>query len=50
MNKAIAVQNLTLGSSERADVIIDFRGYEGCNLILTNLAGQPYPSGTPSTS
>jgi spore coat protein A len=50
LNKAIEVQNLTLGSSERADVIIDFRGYEGRSLILTNLAGQPYPSGTPSIS
>lgn len=48
LNKAIEVQNLTLGSSERADVIIDFRGYEGRSLILTNLAGQPYPSGAVS--
>jgi spore coat protein A, manganese oxidase len=38
---------LFLLPGERYEVIIDFRGYEGRNLVLTNTAAAPYPSGDP---
>lgn len=34
-----------IAPSERADVIVDFRGREGHHIILTNDAQSPYPSG-----
>jgi hypothetical protein len=46
----VEVSNLTLGSSERADVIIDFRGYEGRSFILTNLAAAPFLTGEVTES
>jgi FtsP/CotA-like multicopper oxidase with cupredoxin domain len=38
---------LFLGVSERADVIIDFAGFQGRSLILTNDGIFPFPSGGP---
>src|SRR5262249_30172382 len=38
---------LFLGVSERADVIIDFAGFHGRSLILTNDGIFPFPSGGP---
>ena len=38
---------LFLGPSERADVIIDFAGFQGRSLILTNDGIFPFPSGGP---
>jgi FtsP/CotA-like multicopper oxidase with cupredoxin domain len=37
--------NLVLGLAERADIIVDFRGYEGEKLILYNDAPAPFPGG-----
>jgi spore coat protein A, manganese oxidase len=37
--------NLLLAPAERADVIIDFRGFEGKNLILYGDAPSPFPGG-----
>lgn len=36
---------LLMAPAERADVIIDFRGFEGRNLILYNDAPAPFPGG-----
>ncbi len=37
--------NLLLGTAERADVIIDFRGFEGQDLILYSDTPAPFPGG-----
>jgi len=37
--------NLLISPSERADIIIDFRGFEGQKLILYNDAPAPFPGG-----
>jgi spore coat protein A len=37
--------NLLLSPAERADLIIDFRGFEGATLILYNDAPAPFPGG-----
>jgi spore coat protein A len=37
--------NLVLAPAERADVIIDFRGFENSTLVLYNDAPAPFPSG-----
>lgn len=36
---------LTLGVSERADVIVDFSGQQGKSFVLTNSASSPFPEG-----
>ncbi|MEY9935536.1 spore coat protein A [Catenulispora sp. GP43] len=38
-------KRLVLAPAERADLIIDFSGLEGCSLILTNNAVHSYPRG-----
>jgi FtsP/CotA-like multicopper oxidase with cupredoxin domain len=38
---------LFLSPGERADIIVDFKGYEGQTLTLVNSAKAPYPSGSP---
>ncbi|WP_283843513.1 multicopper oxidase family protein [Kitasatospora humi] len=38
---------LNLSPAERADLIIDFAGLEGCSLVLTNTALHSYPLGPP---
>jgi spore coat protein A len=42
LNEPVRVKVLTLGPAERADVIIDFSGYEGESFILTNSAPVPF--------
>jgi spore coat protein A, manganese oxidase len=37
--------NLLMAPAERADVIIDFRGFEGATLVLYNDAPAPFPGG-----
>lgn len=37
--------NLLLAPAERADIIIDFKGWAGANLILYNDAPSPFPNG-----
>ena len=37
--------NLVLAPAERADVIVDFRGFQGKSLILYNDAPAPFPGG-----
>jgi spore coat protein A len=39
--------NLLLAPAERADVIIDFRGFEGKKLMLYSDTPAPFPSGDP---
>lgn len=42
----VALTSLTLGPAERGDIIIDFAGYApGTEILLTNTAAAPYPSG-----
>ena len=36
-----------LSPAERADVIIDFTNLEGKNIIMTNDAPTPFPTGDP---
>jgi len=43
----LASPRLTFAPGERADVIIDFKGYEGKWFILYNNARAPYPKGVP---
>ncbi|HEY3245580.1 MAG TPA: copper oxidase, partial [Phycisphaerae bacterium] len=40
-------QKLLLLPGERADVIIDFAGYQGQNLLMRNSGRTPYPFGAP---
>jgi FtsP/CotA-like multicopper oxidase with cupredoxin domain len=42
----VKVDNLLITSGERYEVIIDFKGLNGQNLILRNTAEAPYPNGT----
>jgi len=37
--------NLVMAPAERADLVIDFRGFEGRNLILYSDAPAPFPGG-----
>lgn len=39
--------SLILAPAERADLIIDFRGFEGKKLVLYNDAPAPFPTGSP---
>ncbi len=43
----VKLHELILGPAERADVIIDFTGYNGKKLDLLNDAPSPFPIGTP---
>ncbi len=45
LEEAVVVDTLILGVSERADIIIDFAGMEGQELILTNNAPAPFLNG-----
>jgi spore coat protein A, manganese oxidase len=46
-DKPVPVRNLVLASAERADVIADFRGARGRNLVAQNATPQP-PVSTPA--
>ncbi len=45
MQQPIGVTEIMLSPAERADVIIDFTNSEGKNIIMTNDAPTPFPSG-----
>jgi len=47
MQHPIGVKRITLAPAERADVIIDFTNLEGKNIIMTNDAPAPFPTGVP---
>lgn len=42
----VTLTSLTLAPGERADTIIDFRGFIGSEFIFTNDANAPFPMGT----
>lgn len=46
LDKPVKVDNLPITSGERYEIIIDFAGKAGQNLILANTAAAPYPNGT----
>jgi spore coat protein A, manganese oxidase len=41
--RPVELKNLLLGPAERADLILDFSGFEGKTLTLSNNAAAPYP-------
>lgn len=47
LDTPVELDQLTLGPGERGDVIVDFRGYEGLQVVLRNRARTPFPNGTP---
>jgi spore coat protein A len=48
IDPAAATENeLRILPGERYEVIIDFRGYAGQNLVMTNTANAPFPGGDP---
>ena len=42
----VRMNKIVLAGAERADVIVDFTGYEGTELLLKNTANAPYPNGS----
>jgi spore coat protein A, manganese oxidase len=44
---AVNRYNLVLAPAERADIIVDFRGFEGQSVVLYNDAPAPFPGGDP---
>ncbi len=49
LEKPITVSKIILAPAERVDVIIDFSNHAGENIILTNDAPAPFPSGDEPT-
>ena len=47
MQHPVGVKEIMLSPAERADVIIDFTNLEGKNMIMTNDAPAPFPTGEP---
>jgi spore coat protein A len=47
LNAPVALTSLVIGPGERADLIVDFAGYNGQTIILTNDAPIPFPDGDP---
>ena len=45
LDNPVRVNSVFIAPGERADVIIDFRGLAGKEVIVTNSAAVPYPSG-----
>ena len=45
LNAAVTLDKLVLAPGQRADIIIDFSGFAGKTLTLSNNAKTPYPSG-----
>jgi spore coat protein A len=41
----VVTENLLLANAERADVIVDFAGFDGKDIIMTNDAPNPFPIG-----
>lgn len=49
LNAPVPLDQLTFGPGERADVVVDFAGFEGQLLIVRNNARSPFPKGaTPN--
>lgn len=46
LDKPVKVDHLPITSGERYEVIIDFAGHAGHDMVLTNSAAAPYPNGT----
>ncbi|MBD2200339.1 MULTISPECIES: multicopper oxidase family protein [Calothrix] len=53
LNKPVKLSQLELAPGQRADVIVDFKGYQGETLILNNFAGgitsEPIPNNPDTT-
>lgn len=45
LNAPVPLTQLTLGPGERADVVVDFAGWQGQTLIVRNNARVPFPRG-----
>ncbi|NPV67882.1 MAG: multicopper oxidase domain-containing protein [Anaerolineae bacterium] len=45
LNAPVPLNQLTLGPGERADVVVDFAGWQGQTLIVRNNARVPFPRG-----
>jgi spore coat protein A len=45
LDAPVALSQLTLGTGERADTVVDFAPYAGQTLILRNIAKSPFPAG-----
>lgn len=43
----VPLTQLTIAPGERADVIVDFSGFAGATLVMTNSAKAPFPNGAP---
>jgi len=48
LDKPAMPQRLLIAPGERADVIIDFQGFQGQTLTLVNSAKAPFPKGAPA--
>nr|MDQ3763763.1 multicopper oxidase domain-containing protein [Actinomycetota bacterium] len=46
LREPVALNQLTLGSAERADILINFRAFRGRQLTLANTLNQPFEPGT----
>ena len=47
LNEPVPLDQLTLGPGERADVVVNFAGFENRTLVLRNNARAPFPMGEP---
>jgi spore coat protein A, manganese oxidase len=43
--RPVVIQDLLLANAERADVIVDFAGFDGQDIVMTNDAPNPFPVG-----
>ncbi|MFE5430693.1 multicopper oxidase family protein [Peribacillus simplex] len=48
MQNPIGIKEIMLAPAERTDLIMDFTNLEGKNIIMTNDAPAPFPSGNPA--
>ena len=46
LDKPVRSRNLLIAPGERVDVIVDFAGFAGKTVLLTNSAKAPFPAGT----
>ena len=49
LGSRVKLSHLLLGPGERADLVVDFAGARGKDIVLTNSAKTPYPGGDPLT-
>ena len=45
LDAPVTLNQITLGTGERADTVVDFSPYSGQTLVLRNIAKAPFPSG-----